>query len=460
MLKTILLIGAVAIAVGDNPHPKPNIIFILADDVGYGDLGCYGSKINATPHIDSLAKRGLRFTDYHSAGAMCSPTRASILTGLYPQRFGADFDGALGERPGREVGLPLQAITLAEVLKQHGYATGCFGKWHLGYKAPMLPTRQGFDVFRGLLSGDGDHHTHIDRSGKEDWYANETLAMERGYTADLLTQHSIEFIEAHRDRPFFLYLPHLAIHFPWQGPSDPPHRRKGVNYKNDKWGVIPDPNHVAPHVKAMLESLDNSVGRVMETIQRLGLTKNTLVVFTSDNGGYLNYGSRFQHISSNGMFRGQKTEVFEGGHRVPMIVCWPKRIRTGVCDELTHSNDWMPTLLELAGATSRETDGANLLPLLFDGKALPQRTLFWRTRSARAVRRGNWKLCVIGDKTELYHLGNDPGETTNLAAMEPQRVVALQHAWQTWNAQMALRKQKPNDAAGARATDETILCVQ
>jgi arylsulfatase A-like enzyme len=428
----LLLVLALRPPLGATP---PNIVMIVADDVGYGDLGCYGSRRNPTPNLDALAAGGLRFTDYHSAGAMCSPTRASMLTGLYPQRFGADFDGALGENPKREVGLPLAAVTIAEVLKERGYATACIGKWHLGFKAPMIPTRQGFDVFRGLLGADGDHHTHIDRSGKEDWYANEKLAMEEGYTADLLTRHSIDFIRAHRNQPFFLYLPHLAIHFPWQGPNDPPHRRKGMNYSRDKWGIIPDPANVAPHVQAMLESLDSSVGRVMDTLRRLGLEQNTLVIFTSDNGGYINYAPGFQQISSNGIYRGQKTEIYEGGHRVPLIVSWPGRIRPGVSDNLTHSNDWMPTLLRLADPKVERTpcDGVTLLPHFLEGKTLPQRTLFWRARSGHAVRRGPWKLCVTGQKSELFHLGDDPGETTDRAGDEPALVQELSEAWTKWN---------------------------
>lgn len=430
----LLLATLAGLHAADAPAKKPNIVLIMADDLGYGDLGCYGSKRNSTPHIDALASSGLRFTDFHSAGAMCSPTRASILTGLYPQRFGVQFNGAIGEQGEREDGLPVAAVTLAERLKQQGYATGCFGKWHLGYKAPMIPTRQGFDVFRGLLGGDGDHHTHINRSGREDWYADEAPAMEKGYTAELITRHSVEFLEAHRHEPFFLYLPHLAIHFPWQGPADPPHRQKGVDYNDDKWGTIPDPSNVAPHVKAMLESLDTSVGRVMEALQRLGLAENTLVIFTSDNGGYLKYGARFRQISSNGIYRGQKSEVYEGGHRVPMIVYWPGRIRAGVTHALAHSNDWMPTLLQLAGASLPESDGVNLRPVLFeDDGSLPDRTLFWRTSSAHAARRGPWKLCVVGRRTELYHLGDDPGETSNLAAAKPDIVKELSTAWTAWN---------------------------
>ena len=412
---------------------RPNIIFIVGDDIGYGDFGCYGSKTNETPHIDALASRGLRFTDHHSAGTMCSPTRASILTGLYPQRFGPDFNGALSVRDGRKVGLPLAAVTLAECLSEVGYATGCFGKWHLGYSAPMLPTRQGFETFRGLLGGDGDFHTQINRSGYPDWYDGETLAPESGYTTDLLTEHALDFIEDNRDSPFFLYLPHLAIHFPWQGRDDPPHRVAGTDYTREKFGIIPDPTNIAPHVESMLEAFDDSVGRVMETLDDLGLTEQTLVVVTSDNGGYLNYGEAFQNISSNGVFRGQKTEVYEGGHRVPLIVSWPGRIDAGTTDALTHSNDWMPTILALAGSESPNSDGADMSSFLLEGTDLAPRPLFWRTRNAYAVRKGPWKLCVIEKQPQLFHLENDPGETTNLAKDNKELVTELSNAWSAWN---------------------------
>lgn len=424
---------AFILALAWSANASPNVVMIVADDVGYGDLGCYGRSPSPTPHIDELAENGLRFTDYHSAGAMCSPTRASMLTGLYPQRFGAEFDGALGNRKGQEVGLPLEAVTLAERLKDDGYATGCFGKWHLGYSAPMIPTRQGFDVFRGLVSGDGDFHTQVDRSGSADWYDGETLVPEKGYTTDLLTNHAVEFIDSNREKPFFLYLPHLAIHFPWQGPDDPPHREVGKSYHDDKWGIIPDPSNVAPHVEAMLRSLDESVGRVVDALRKHELLEDTIVIFTSDNGGYIDYGPRFQNISSNGIYRGQKTEVYEGGHRVPLIVSWPGKIDPGVSDALTHSNDWMPTLLALVEADPIKTDGIDLLPHLLRGEAVPDRPLYWRTRSAHAVRQGPWKLCVIGKKTELYQLDKDPSETTNLAEVHPEKVSELAALWETWN---------------------------
>lgn len=431
-MRGLLIVFVLALAFRADARP-PNIVMIVADDLGYGDLGCYGSKVNRTPHIDALAESGLRFTDYHSAGAMCSPTRASMLTGLYPQRFGAAFDGALSKTNAHQDGLPLDAVTISEALKTKGYATACFGKWHLGYAEPMIPTRQGFDTFRGLLSGDGDHHTQIDRSGDEDWYANESISMENGYTADLITRHSVDFIRKHKDESFFLYVPHLAIHFPWQAPDDPPQRKKGVNYMKDKWGIIPDPKNVAPHVTGMLESLDASVGNIVDAIKKSNLAEDTLIIFTSDNGGYINYGPRFQKISSNGVYRGQKTEVYEGGHRVPLIVSWKGKIESGVSEALTHSNDWMPTLLALAEIESTDADGVDLLPHLLRDEKVTSRPLFWRTRSGYAIRKGPWKLCSTGKRTELYLLEEDPGETTNLAAENPELVRELTNAWKEWN---------------------------
>jgi arylsulfatase A-like enzyme len=437
----LLLAPLAALHAADNPDPKPNIILILADDLGYGDLGCYGSEINDTPHIDALAKGGLRFTDYHSAGAMCSPTRASILTGRYPQRFGRMFDGALSGTTQRDLGLPLEATTIAELLRKNGYATGCFGKWHLGYQAPLLPTRQGFDIFRGLVSGDGDFHTHIDRSGNKDWWHNDRIEMAEGYTTDLLTKYSINFIESHREEPFFLYLPHLAIHFPWQGSDDPPHRTAGKSWHTDKWGVIPDRGNVAPHVKAMIESLDASVGAIVAALRKWDIKKDTLVIFTSDNGGYLTYGKDFRHISSNGPWRGQKTQVYEGGHRVPMIVSWRGRIPPGVTDAITHSNDLFPTLLGLSGADPVESDGINLAPQLIERRSLPERDVFWRTMSHRAVRTGPWKLVMplrAGAKPELYNLDDDPGEQRNVAKEKPAIAKKLSATWSQWESDVNL----------------------
>lgn len=409
----------------------PNFVLILADDLGYGDLGCYGSRVNETPHIDALATSGLRFTDFHSSGPMCTPTRVATLTGLYQQRFGSRFDTAISGVKDRDRGLPHEAITIAEVLRPLGYRSACFGKWHLGYQPPWLPISQGFDLFRGLVSGDGDFHTRIDRSGNEDWWHNDRIEMTRGYTTDLLTEYSVAYIEQNRKRPFFLYVPHLAIHFPWQGPDDPPHRCQGQGYHHDKWGVISDPQNVAPHVRAMVESLDRSVGAIVAALRKWELVEDTLVIFTSDNGGYLTYGERFQNISSNGLFRGQKTELYEGGHRVPAIFNWPGKIEPSVSGETAHSVDLMPTLAALAGVNV-ETDGVDLGPLLFSGDRLPERKLYWRARFQAAVRHGEWKWYRNGKKEELYHLGDDPAEETDLAPRFPDRVAEMRRDWEVW----------------------------
>ncbi len=423
----------------------PNIVLILADDLGYGDVGCYGGSLSETPHIDALAAKGLRFTDFHSSGTMCSPTRAATLTGQYQQRFGRKFDSALGAR-NHDEGLPLEPLTIAEHLKANGYATACFGKWHLGYGLPSLPLNYGFDEFRGLVSGDGDYHTHVNRSGGEDWWKQNELAKESGYTTELLTKYSLDFIERHHEEPFFLYLPHLAIHFPWQGPEDPPHRQVGTDYAQDKWGIVPDRSNVTPHIKAMVEALDQSVGQILAALQKWDLEENTLVVFTSDNGGYLTYGKDFRNISSNGIFRGQKTEMYEGGHRVPMIISWPGKIQPGVSDELAHSTDLYPTLARIAGAPtdSPDLDGFDISAHLFERAAIPQRQLFWRMGETFAVRSGPWKLCRPKGKKEpeLYNLEEDPSETKDLAKSKPDLVQELRKAWDEWEADVNQTAQK------------------
>ncbi|MCB9784201.1 MAG: sulfatase-like hydrolase/transferase [Candidatus Omnitrophica bacterium] len=414
----------------------PNIVMILGDDVGYGDLGCYGSEINKTPNIDKLADHGLRLTDFHTNGPMCSPTRAALLTGNYQQRYGKRLDRALTHDPGPENGLPPEAVTIAEVLKKAGYATGMYGKWHLGNNLRVWPTKQGFDDFVGLATGDGDFHTHISREGHEDWWHNEEIDMEEGYTTDLITQHSIDFIRAHQDEPFFLYIAHLAIHFPWQGPKDPPHRQEGKNYADDKWGIISDRSNVAPHVKAMIERLDDSVGKVVSTLEDLGLANNTLVVFCSDNGGYLNYKGGFENISSNGPLRGQKTDLYEGGHRVPAIFYWPNRIRSGESEETVLTMDLFPTFTAVADATSEETDvdGTDLSSFLFEDNNLQDRTIFWRANEAWAVRQGPWKLYGDPEGVQLYNLDQDIGETKDLSKEHPDLVARMTEAWKDWEA--------------------------
>ncbi len=413
---------------------RPNIILIMADDLGYGDVACYGNPRNKTPHIDRLASEGLKFTNFHANGPMCSPTRAALLTGQYQNRFGKAFEGPLSaKRP--HIGLPTDAVTIPQVLKQAGYATGMYGKWHLGYQHPHMPTDFGFDDFRGLLTGDGDHISHISRSGNEDWYHNDKIDMEEGYSSELITDHSIDFMKENKDKPFFLYVAHLVIHFPWQAPGEEAHRVKGGDYWNmTKLGPHPE-GEVKPVVQDMVEAVDKSVGRIMAALKELGLDDNTLVFFTSDNGGYLNYAGKFEgEISSNGPLRGQKGDVWEGGHREPAIAWWPGRIEPGtVTRETAMTMDMLPTYAELAGVSPpKQVDGATLTPLLFAGKPLPERDVFWRRDENWAVRRGPWKLVGTGEDYQLFNLHEDIGETTDLADKKPGLVKNLLESYKAW----------------------------
>ena len=443
----VLAAFAVAALTGCATKPDaelpPNFIVILVDDLGYGDTGAYGSTRNLTPHIDQLAREGLRFTDFHSNGPMCTPTRAALLTGRYQNRLGREFESPLGAD---DKGLPPDQVTIAEALGEAGYVSGAFGKWHLGRFPPHLPTSHGFEEFWGLGSGDGDHHSHIDRSGRKDWWHNDRIEMEKGYSVDLITDHSVAFIEHNKDRPFFLYVSHLAIHFPWQGPGDEGYRIEGEDYHNlTKLGYFEEDKDPSGKVKEMVEAVDGSVGRIVEAIRTNGLAENTLIVFTSDNGGYLTYQGGYHNISSNGPLRGQKTEVYEGGIRVPAIAWWPGRIKPGVTDDLSASFDLFPTFLELAGLAEPadlKLDGVSLARLLLEGGAVPDRTLFWRMRDRRAVRQGPWKLVASGeDAPELYNLAGDIGETSDLSALRSElagRLLSDLHAWES--------EMEPNDA--------------
>ncbi|MCL4691554.1 MAG: sulfatase-like hydrolase/transferase [Candidatus Hydrogenedentes bacterium] len=409
---------------------SPNVVIILADDLGYGDLGCYGNTAISTPNIDALAAAGLRFTDFHSNGAVCSPTRASLLTGFYPQRWGIEHVLTPGDHRDKP-GLPPKAVTFAEMLQETGYKSAMTGKWHLGYPEPFRPTQQGFSEFKGYLSGNIDYHSHIDNSGAHDWWSNDEPLRAEGYSTDLITQSAVDFIESHTGpEPFCLYVAHEAPHAPFQGRTDPAERVEGTPDEGR-----PDRTDAARPYREMVEALDESVGKIMDALQRTGSLENTFVFFCSDNGATA--------PGSNAPFTGTKGTLWEGGHRVPAIAWWPGKIAPGVTNQTAMTMDIFPTLVDLGGRkawTRIPMDGISLAPLLMTGAALPDRTLFWRTpgeQGQKAVRQGPWKLLITPDSTSLYNLEADPGEQANRMLDVPGQANSLAMALSAWEESLA-----------------------
>lgn len=405
---------------------RPNIILIMADDLGYGDISSYGSKKIHTPNIDALARGGLKFTDYHSNCPVCSPTRAALLTGRYQQRCG--IEGVVTAAKHRHTGMALEEVTFAEALKSRGYATGIFGKWHVGYNVEFNPARQGFDDFIGYVSGNVDYHSHIDQAGFDDWWKNLQKVPEEGYCTDLITGHGMDFIERHKDKPFCLYLPHEAPHYPYQGRKDPPERLSGGRKGKKAKG-----REITRAYKEMVEVMDEGVGRIVEAVRRMGLERKTFIFFCSDNGATKN--------GSNGVLAGFKGSLWEGGHRVPAVAYWPGRIKAGTTtDQTVLGMDLFATMMSIAGAKPPEhlkLDGVNLLPMLTEGTKLPERMLFWRYRKEKAARKGPWKLLVQGSRSKLYNLDEDLGEKENLAGTRPDMVKALEDELAAWEQEVS-----------------------
>jgi len=400
---------------------KPNIIIILADDYGYGDVGCYGSERFHTPNLDALAAGGLRFTDFHSNGTVCSPTRAAFLTGRYQQRTG--IHGVVTAANHRHTGLDLEETTFAEVVKSAGYKTAIFGKWHVGYLPEYNPVRQGFDEFIGYVSGNVDYHAHLDQTGQEDWWKQDELVPENGYTTDLITDHGVEFIRRHSEEPFLLYLAHEAPHYPFQGRNDPP------RYTRDS-GRTKDP--VTPEVyKEMIEVMDEGVGRIYQALKDEGLMENTFIFFFSDNGP--------ASLGSAGALRGKKGQIWEGGHRVPAIAYWHGKIKSGgVSDLMAMGSDLLPTMAAISGAELPETlllDGINLLPHMTANKVPEARPMFWATGKKLAIRQGDFKLITDDSFSDisLYDLQTDLGEENDVAAVYPELVQELLEILKAWH---------------------------
>ena len=386
---------------------KPNVVLIMADDLGYGDLSCYDGWIK-TPSIDSIAINGVRFSDYHSNGNVCSPTRAALMTGLYQQRVGiSGVVVAAEQNKAHFTGLQDREVTWPEIMQSAGYATGIYGKWHLGYYPRYNPVRHGFDHFIGYLSGNVDFISHIDQAGNADWWHDQKLTTEVGYSTHLITRHAVGFIDQHANRrPFFLYVPHEAPHYPYQGPNDKADRTVGGEFNNH--GSREDKKQA---YREMVLEMDRGVGEILECLRRNEILDNTIVIFCSDNGA--------TSLGDNGRLRGTKGTDFEGGHRVPCVVQWPAGFPKGrVSHQLAMSMDWMPTILGitgLSGSVDRKPDGYNLTRAIRSPQVVVERTVVWNEST---IRRGKWKLMLPQKKLNhlaLFDLHKDLGEMNNLA---------------------------------------------
>ncbi|MFN3241894.1 MAG: sulfatase-like hydrolase/transferase [Planctomycetota bacterium] len=396
-----------------------NVIVVMADDMGYGDSSVYGGWIE-TPGLERMAKEGMTFTDFHSSGVVCSPTRAGLITGRYQERCGIPgVVNADPAHPDHHRGLGDDEVTFAEALRDAGYATALFGKWHLGYAAQHNPTRHGFDEFEGFVSGNIDYHSHLDRMGTADWYRGEQRVAREGYLTEMITADAVDFIARHRDEPFCLYVAHGAVHAPIQA------KDSGAVRGPDKVGRPNGDRARDDTVRSMMASLDDSVARILAAVRKNGIAGRTLVLFFSDNGGA-------RHMR-NDPLRGGKGQVWEGGHRVPAIAWWPGTIRRGSKnDQLCSSLDVMPTMFELAGLEAdpeRPFDGESLVPRLHSEPRAGDRQLFWL---GRAMRDGRWKLVEQNGQALLFDLATDLAERHDLAADHPARVTAMRTALATW----------------------------
>ncbi|MBI1918220.1 MAG: sulfatase-like hydrolase/transferase [Planctomycetes bacterium] len=416
--------GTLRAAAADEPKARPNILVLIADDLGWHDVGYHGSEIR-TPHLDKLARAGARL-ERHYVYPTCSPTRAGLLTGRNPSRFG--IDGPIADRS--RDSLPTDIPTLARILKGRRYVTALCGKWHLGLRPEVGPRRFGFEQTYGYLHGQIDQYTHRYKNGDRTWHRNDAFVDEKGHATDLIADESIRFLTAKRNEPFFLWVAFSVPHHPLQ--------------EEDRWLAPYRETIKAPSRRlyaASVSHMDAAVGRIVAALEKSGHLQDTLIVFTSDNGGQRDYRSEKEYGGKHGPYptlgdnrplRGWKGEPYEGGIRVPAFVSWRGRLQPRVLHETVSYLDWFPTLARLAGVTTEpgwKLEGRDLGPLLAGKQAdLPASPLYWNLGRVRAILDGDWKLIVRQRDPvplELYNLGNDPAEKKNLAEASPERVKKL-----------------------------------
>jgi len=425
MNRLVVLIPAFLISCADIYAQRPNIIYIMSDDLGYGDLGSYGST-TPTPNIDKLAAGGMKFTNAYAAAPLCTPTRTALMTGKYPARTTVGLMEPLtASKNDSAYGLSAGEASIAGRMKEMGYSTALIGKWHLGFKPEYSPNKNGFEYFYGMHSGAADYISHKGNGRRIDFYENENLKNSEGYLTHIFTDKAVEFMVQERNKPFFLVLTYNAPHWPWQEPGDLPYEdsvdfRKGGS--REKY-------------LAMIKAMDEGIGRIMKVVDSLDRLNNTVIVFTNDNGG--------ERYSDHGGLSGAKATLHEGGIRVPAIVSWAGKIPPGaVSGELIITMDWMPTFLALAGAINIDRytlDGINILPVCLNNAVLGERVFFWRSfqRSREnAVIRGKWKYLKNEQGSFLFDLSLDKEEKNDLKNLENETLEELKRQFAEWEKSM------------------------
>jgi arylsulfatase A-like enzyme len=413
-------------------NARPNMIFILADDMGRGDLSCYGRPDYRTPNLDLLASQGTRFTDAYSASAVCTPTRCGYITGRYPARFRIGLEEPL-PATNLDVGLEPGQPTIASRLKQGGYETALIGKWHLGFRPEWGPNAHGFDEFFGILAGAGDYFLHKNGLGQADLYENLTPVERNGYLTELLTERAISYVQKRRSAPFFLSLHYTAPHWPWQGPKG----GEPVTFTDKTIEPVSMGGGGSLKLYAeMMRSLDEGVGRVMKAVRDAGIDKKTLVIFTSDNGG--------ERFSYQWPFSGRKGDLLEGGIRVPAIVRWPGIVPANrITQQMAITMDWTATICAAAKTETSpgpSLDGIDLLPVIKGTSPLRDRTFFWRIYDQDAVRDGKWKFFRNGEVRRLFDLSFDQHEQADFGKSHPEVLERLMREFDQWNKEMLPRR--------------------